>query len=651
MTGGAEREWLVSNGLGGYASGPVCGNPTRRYHGLLVAALPPPFGRMVMLNHLDERVRLPGGAVVALESPCAFRLDVGLPMWRYDLDGTVIEKRLHAVSGRNTVLVSYRLEAGDGPVRLMLRPSLAFRPHDRPLTREPHPYTVTGEGGRWEISAPGLPSLRLCLPGAEMTDDGAGPWEAHLPVEALRGYDFLETLWSLGTLSVDLSSGEEAELVVSTEPWEHLEAASLALSRTREVERRRGLLATAALCKGSGEGLGEGPAEALVLAADAFLVAPPGRAGEASVIAGYHWFSDWGRDTMISLEGLALVTGRHADAERILRAFARHVRDGLVPNLFPDGSHEGVYNTADATLWFFHAIDRTLAWSGNRTLLVDLLPTLDGIIRHHLHGTRFGIGVDPMDGLLRQGAEGTQLTWMDAKVEGWVVTPRHGKAVEINALWYNALRLMEGWTREVGRGGDSAAMGALADQVRVSFNRRFWYAEGGYLYDVLGEGGAVDSALRPNQIFALSLPHPVLDEARWEPVLCAVRDHLLTPFGLRTLAPGHPDYKPRCEGDLRTRDAAYHQGTVWAWLIGPFVDGWLRVWPDDRAGVRRLLAPLLAHVDEAGVGSISEIFDAEPPYTPRGCIAQAWSVAETLRAWVKTGGEGGDAGGIESRRG
>jgi predicted glycogen debranching enzyme len=339
---------------------------------------------------------------------------------------------------------------------------------------------------------------------------------------------------------------------------------------------------------------------------------------------------------MISLEGLTLSTGRHLEAGYILRTFAYYVRDGLIPNMLPDGQNQGLYHTADATLWYFHAVGRYLAVTGDRATLRALLPVFLDIVDHHMRGTRFGIGVDPEDGLLRQGAEGYQLTWMDAKVEDWVVTPRRGKAVEINALWYNALRLLERWVSDEGRDDAAARMGALADRARASFNERFWYDAGGYLYDVVDGENGNDEACRPNQLLAVSLDHPVLDERRWASVVDVVRHRLLTPVGLRSLDPGHPDYKRTYHGDLRTRDAAYHQGTVWGWLIGPMVDAWLRVHPEDRAGVRRLLEGFADHLGEACVGSVSEIFDAEEPYTPRGCVAQAWSVAELLRCWMRT---------------
>jgi predicted glycogen debranching enzyme len=312
------------------------------------------------------------------------------------------------------------------------------------------------------------------------------------------------------------------------------------------------------------------------------------------------------------------------------------VREGLIPNYFPDGKNEGVYHTADATLWFFHALNRYLETTQDRATLRLLLPTLQSIVAHHQKGTRFGIAVDPTDALLKQGAEGYQLTWMDAKVDGWVVTPRRGKAVEINALWYNALRLLEGWLREEGQGDQANEIGEQANRARASFNQRFWNANTNCLFDVIDGEHGDDPAIRPNQVFALSLQHPILDESRWAAVLEVVREKLLTPVGLRSLSREHPDYKSRYFGDLRARDAAYHQGTVWGWLIGPFIDAHLKVHPEDKAGARGYLNALLPHLDHACVGSVSEIFDAEAPYTPRGCIAQAWSVAEALRCWAKT---------------
>jgi predicted glycogen debranching enzyme len=656
-----EREWLVTNGLGGYASGTVSGIPTRRYHGLLISALTAPLGRTLMLAQVSERLGLSDGTYVPLgfdeltgDDPVGragtghlveFRLEAGLPVWRYEAGGTVLEKRLMMSHLQNTSVVTFRRLEGDAPVRLYLRPLIHMRSHDGAVsTPHPAPYRVSASDEHYEVAAAQeYPPLRLVLsgPGRSFVLGAETTQQVRYALEEERGYEAVGDLWSPGYFRADLVRDQPVALVASTESWEVAEAMS-AEEALRAERTRRGRLVLAASSHNADSTAGD-----LVLAADQFLITPAGRIQDATrahaageeirtVIAGYHWFTDWGRDTMISLEGLTLATGRHAEAGYILRTFAYYIRDGLIPNFFPDGRTKGLYHTADATLWFFHAIGRYFDATGDLETLSLLVPKLVDVVEHHLCGTRFGIGVDPEDGLLRQGQEGYQLTWMDAKVGDWVVTPRRGKAVEINALWYNALRLLEGWLRDL-RGEDTARpVAEQADRVRRSFNERFWYAEGGYLYDVLDGEKGDDPACRPNQVFAISLDHPVLDPARWGPVMDVVRQRLLTPVGLRSLAPGHPDYKPRYFGDLRSRDAAYHQGTVWAWLIGPFIDAWLKVHPDDRAGARRFLEGLVPELDDACIGSISEIFDAEAPYTPRGCIAQAWSVAEMLRCWIKT---------------
>ncbi|HET8698508.1 MAG TPA: amylo-alpha-1,6-glucosidase, partial [Gammaproteobacteria bacterium] len=358
--------------------------------------------------------------------------------------------------------------------------------------------------------------------------------------------------------------------------------------------------------------------------------APP--AETRALIAGYHWLTEWGRDTFVALEGVALATGRHAEAGQVLRTFTARMRDGLVPNLFPEGRDDGLYHSADATLWLFHALDRYLAATGDRALLATLLPKLVDAAARHVAGTRFGIAVDPDDGLLEQGAEGYQLTWMNAKIEDWVVTPRRGKAVEINALWYNALCLLARWLEAADRGAEACEWRELAAQVKASFNARFWNDTAGYLYDVVdGELGS-DAACRPNQIFAISLPNPVLDLRYWRQVLDVVRERLLTPFGLRSLTPGHKDYRSRYEGDMYNRDAALHQGTVWPWLLGPFVDAWLKTRPDELEAAQGFVAAFADRLLGGGLGTIGEVFDAEPPHAPGGCIAQAWSLGEVLRA-------------------
>jgi predicted glycogen debranching enzyme len=655
-----RREWLVTNGIGGYASGTVAGVVTRRYHGLLVSALPAPLGRYVMFNHLLERVRLPDFRVLWLgdEDEVArqnaadhrdhlveFRLEMGLPVWRYDLGGVTIEKRVLMPYGQNTVHITYALICGPEPVRLTLRPSVQFRSYDAPLgTSEVAAYTLSAMGQRYELSGGAkVPTLRLGVRAdqAALTLDERGATAVPYEMEKSRGYDAIGSLWSPGYFRADLRRGHDVTVLASTESWDTIESLSPEEAAQAEIDRRRRLLSIA------GSDDRDGLVPELVLAADQFIIAPAGRAEDAAraravgedvrtILAGYHWFTDWGRDTMISLEGLMLCTRRFREAACILKTFARYVQDGLIPNMFPDGSREGLYHTADASLWYFHAIERYVQASGDAETLKDLLPTFIDIIEHHLAGTRFGISMDPADGLLRQGAEGYQLTWMDAKVDDWVVTPRRGKAVEINALWYNALRLLDGWTRLYGVSAH-LDLAERANRTRRSFNERFWYGGGGYLFDVIDGEHGDDPACRPNQVFAIALGHPVLDEARWARVIEVVTEKLVTPFGLRSLAADHPDYKPTYSGDLRSRDAAYHQGTVWTWLIGPYVDAWLKVHPDDRAAGTRFLEGFAPHLSDACVGSISEIFDAEPPYVPRGCVAQAWSVAEVLRTAINSG--------------
>ncbi|NLD99739.1 MAG: glycogen debranching protein, partial [Fibrobacter sp.] len=390
-----------------------------------------------------------------------------------------------------------------------------------------------------------------------------------------------------------------------------------------------------------------GIAAELVIAADQFIISPAGRKEEAirthaegdevrSVIAGYHWFTDWGRDTMISLEGLTMVTGRFLEAAWILKTFASYINKGLIPNLFPEGKTEGLYHTADATLWFFHALNRYLNYTKDINLIDSLLDKMISVIDFHLHGTSFGIRADPEDSLLIQGMEGYQLTWMDAKVEDWVVTPRRGKAVEINALWYNAVAALYNWVSCI-RGDKSAQyLGELSQKIKFSFNNKFWNEKRQYLYDVIEGPDGNDDACRPNQLIALSLDFPVLAEKHWLKVLNAATEKLLTPVGLRTLSEDHPDYKSTYSGNLKSRDASYHQGTVWAWLIGPYIDAFLRVFPQKKNEAHKFLYGFNHHLNEACIGSISEIFDAQAPYTPRGCIAQAWSVAEVLRCLIKT---------------
>jgi predicted glycogen debranching enzyme len=651
-------EWLVANGLGGYASGTVSGVRTRRYHGLLIAAIPAPWGRVIMLNHMTEEVVLQDGACVRLASERSrpqscepsilsqFRLESGLPVWRYMKNDLVVERKLFLHHNQNSVYIVYRMLAGEGSVQLRLSPAVNFRRHQDPpdAAREGN-YSITLFGeNRYEISSNGsLPPLRFVLygrkPAFHVDEQTTQPFV--FLMEERRGYNFQENLWIPGCFSFDLHVNENTALVASTESWTTIHALKPEEAFNAEKWRRDNLLTLTHPSTRSGK------AADLVLAADQFVIKSVGRLEDAAraqasgydmftVIAGYHWFTDWGRDTMISLEGLTLTTGRPTEAASILRTFAHYIRDGLIPNLFPEGENHGLYHTADATLWFFHAIERYVEITKDRTILRLLIPKLLDIVDHHIRGTRFNIKVDPADGLLSQGKKGYQLTWMDAKVGDWVVTPRAGKAVEINALWYNALKLLEAWVSEE-RGTQAAShLASNAARAYDSFNKRFWYSDGGYLYDVVDGPDGSDPACRPNQVLSVSLPYPILERSRWESVMNVVKERLLTPAGLRSLSRDDPDYKPTYSGDRRSRDAAYHQGTVWPWLIGPYIDAWLKLHPEDKSGGQRLVSSLLSQLNEAGIGFISEIFDAEEPYTPRGCIAQAWSVAEVLRCWAKT---------------
>jgi predicted glycogen debranching enzyme len=654
-----HNQWLVANGLGGYASATISGAVTWRYHGLLIAALPEPLGRTLMLNHLAEHLRFADGRVIQFgglepshpDEPegtnylTEFRLENQLPFWRYEVNGVVIQKSLIMLYLQNTIHISYTLLSEQEDVVLELRPSVHFRPFEGNVgSRLDAPYEVRSRGRKFEIDSHEVyPPLRLMIVGTDssFTTDGGETREIFYERDADRGYESRGMLWTPGYFTAPLSGETPVTMVASTEEWRVIYALDPTAACITERDRRARLLRIADPRAQSG------PAAELVLAADQFIMTPAGRVRDAaraqaagdelrSVIAGYHWFTDWGRDTMISLEGLTLTTGRHHEAAWILRTFAHYMRHGLIPNMFPEGQNEGLYHTADATLWFFHALFRYVKTTEDTETLVALLPTLRDIVEHHLRGTKFGIHVDPKDGLLRQGQEGYQLTWMDAKVGDWVVTPRRGKAVEINALWYNALCLLERWLREQNDVKNAEIMRENAIRARQSFNQRFWNDSTHCLFDVIDGEHGDDPAIRPNQVLAISLTYPILDEERWQSVLQVVQEKLLTPVGLRSLSRDHPDYKSKYFGDLRARDAAYHQGTVWAWLIGPFIDAWLKLNPQKLAEARQFLNGFIPHLSEGCIGSISEVFDAEEPYAQRGCIAQAWSVAEVLRCFVLT---------------
>ena len=659
-----DNEWLVTNGLGGYASGTISGTPSRVFHGYLIGAEPSPKGRTMLLNQLLETVfyqegerSVPLNGLKTAEgdfpgSPYLqnFRLDYGMPVWTFDIDGLMIEKRVHQPRRQNTTYINYSVVGGSGEVELQLRPAFNFRGHEESVNTPLKTFDVTFRNERLEISAEDEDvKLRLLHLGKER-NFSIETLEFHnvqYEVEHDRGYVWEGSLWSPGVYCARLAPGCDVTLVASTQGWEIMSALSPREAWDAERDRKRRLLLE------SFPELQNVTCDNLIWAADQFLFSPVGRredtararaAGDEirSVIAGYHWFTDWGRDTMISLDGLTLATGRSVEANYILRTFAHYIKDGLIPNMFPEGKTDGLYHTSDATLWFFQALNSYVKATNDRHLLHHLLPKLLDIAGHHLRGTRFGIHVDQRDGLLVQGEDDYQLTWMDAKVGDWVVTPRRGKAVEINALWYNSLRLLEDWLRDAERINEADGIAGHAEKARRSFNKRFWNEDRGFLFDVIDskdngdiEDGASDPVCRPNQLFSISLEHPVLDESKWEAVVKVARERLLTPVGLRSLAPGEPNYRARYDGDLRSRDAAYHQGTVWAWLIGPFVDAWLKVYPLEIETARGFLSGFDWALRTGCMGSINEIFDAEAPFTPRGCCAQAWSIAEVLRAHLK----------------
>lgn len=630
----ASREWLETNGIGGFASGTVAGSNSRRYHGLLAAAIDPPVGRAVLLSKFEEALAINGETFLLSTNQYPgvvypqgykyltnFRLDP-FPVWTFDINGVGIEKSVFMAHGENTTVIQYRLvnENPGAEIKFEIKPLIAFRDyhhlgHERAINRD---VTV----GRDHISihpAAHLPALYLSHSSADVELTGDWYRNFEYDIERERGFDFHEDLFNPCALKFDLSSGSEISLIASTEPREVSEALSFRLT---EIARREALLLQA--------NSKDNFTKQLTLAADQFLVA---RGAEKTVVAGYPWFTDWGRDTMIALPGLTLATNRFEAAESILLEFGKHISRGMLPNRFPDGNSEPEYNTVDATLWYFEAIRAYVVATGNYDFVKQgLYEKLQEIITWHIQGTRYRIGVDPSDGLLKAGEPGVQLTWMDAKVGDWVVTPRTGKAVEIQALWYNALRIMEHFAERFGDETGQTDYKLVADFTAQNFEDAFWNEPDGCLYDVIN-GAEKDGSVRPNQIFAVSLPYTMLSEEKARKVVEKVRDELLTPVGLRSLSPKDPRYVPVYIGSPLERDGAYHQGTVWSWLIGPYITAYQNVF--GKENVSGLLKGFEDHLTEAGLGTISEIFDGDAPHKPRGCPAQAWSVAEVLRIKVK----------------
>ncbi|MFN2219772.1 MAG: amylo-alpha-1,6-glucosidase [Anaerolineae bacterium] len=651
-----EREWLITNGIGGYASGTIAGLLTRRYHGLLIAALNPPLGRTLLVAKCDDVVTYDGrlyplfanrwrdGSVEPagfhhLEN---FRLEGTTPVWSFACADALLEKRIWMQPGANITYVRYELRRARVAMNLSIKCLANCRDHHGNTRAEELQMRAELVSCGLQVEAPGRSVVFHVLSDrAEVVPHGDWIEGFHLSVEAYRGLDAVDDHLHAGTFCATLSAGESLTLVASTSASPNLDGES-AYEERRVYEQ--GLIEMADRRRPRGLGEDREEIRQLLLAADQFVVRRPlpGDAEGCSMIAGYPWFGDWGRDTMISLPGLTLVTGRSEVAARILRTFAHFVDRGMLPNRFPDAGEAPEYNTADATLWYFEAIRDYYEATRDTALVRELFPVLQDIIEWHRKGTRYNIHLDEADGLLYAGEEGVQLTWMDAKVQDWVVTPRIGKPVEINALWYNALRIMIDFAHLVGEPSEQYIN--LSEHAAAGFCR-FWNEMKGYCYDVLDgpdgdDAGAGAGTLRPNQLFAVSLPYSPLTAEQQRAVVDACERHLLTPHGLRSLAPEHPAYIGQYGGNWQQRDAAYHQGTVWGWLIGPFVRAHLRVHRDpDRS--RSYLEPLLRHLKGHGVGSISEIFDGDPPFTPRGCIAQAWSVAEVLCAWHATDQESG----------
>jgi predicted glycogen debranching enzyme len=630
----SRREWLETNGIGGFASSTITGLNTRRYHGLLVAATKPPVGRMVLLSKLEETLVIGGrrfdlscnrypGVVHPQGHTHLKQFRQGpFPVFVYEVEGFEVEKSVFMVHGENTTVIQYAvLSAPDLPCTLELRPLIAFREyHSMAHENGALNPSLQVETGRVTVSPyHECPDLCLAHNAADISQESAWYRNFEYTIEQERGLDYREDLFNPMVMTFELSRNGRASIVASTQACTAVDA-----DRYREAEVARRNAVTAAVPT-------EEPfVQMLASAADQFVVR---RGTGTTVIAGYHWFSDWGRDTMIALPGLTLATGRYADARGMLLAFADSVDGGMLPNRFPDAGETPEYKTVDATLWFFEAVRAFAEHTDDYEFLrIRLYSVLADIIAWHEGGTRYGIRMDT-DGLLLAGEPGMQLTWMDAKVGDWVVTPRYGKPVEIQALWYNALRTMEDLAHRFGDEPNATHYRELADRARAAFTQLFWNESSGCLCDVVS-GDTRDRSIRPNQILAVSLFHSMLSGEKAKCVVAVVERDLLTPYGLRSLSPSDANYRGRYEGDPYSRDSVYHQGTVWPWLMGPFVTAYLKVngrSAKARKEAAQWLTEMRSFILDEGVGQIPEVFDGDAPHRPGGCVAQAWSIAELLR--------------------
>jgi predicted glycogen debranching enzyme len=636
----ARKEWLLADGLGGYASSTVLGLNTRRYHGLLVVARNPPVDRMVLLSRLEETLVV-GGERYELgvnaypgtlhprgfEFAASFTLDP-LPTLVYEVGGCRLTRTLARIHGAPTVIVTYLFEGPENAL-LEVRPLLAYRDHHALQHENGAINPSVGDHGEDLVLEPyaGSPKLFLRLRGAQWRTDGLWYRRLEYAEERNRGFDFHEDLFSHGSFRCPMAPGEEAGLVVSTNPV--LLPGECRTAMDLERVRLRSLAQAA-----------QGRLGSLRRAADAFVVTR-GETGR-TVVAGYHWFTDWGRDTMISLPGLCVATGRDRDARTILREFARHVDGGMIPNCFPDEGGAPEYNTVDAALWMVLAIRSYLEATGDQGFVLgNLRGAVESILKGYRAGTRHGIRMTD-DGLITQGGPGLQLTWMDARVSGRPITPRTGKPVEIQALWFNALHVGAELATAAGDGPQAALWTRLAAECKKSFRDAFWWRPGGYLADCVGEAGEQDASLRPNQLYAIGLPHSLLSRADSESVLAVVERDLLTPVGLRTLAPVDPSYQGRYEGGPEARDGAYHQGTVWPYLMGIYFDTLIRLRGEaGKHDARAWLEAFSERQGDYGLGFVGEVFGGDAPHPPGGAIAQAWSVAEILRIETRLAGRRG----------
>lgn len=630
-----QNEWLETNGLGGWSSSGIIGCHTRRYHGLLVAATKPPTERMVLLSKLDETIRT-GNEIFELGvndyggmiSPAGnqyletFSKEL-FPQWIYEVNGIRLKKTIAMMHDENTVVIMYDVLKAKKPFTMELLPLMAGRFYHSLQHAGPQMHwDADFVNGQFHNKPDGEHDVYITIPGSAYQHTPRWFNNFNYAVEKYRGQDHTEDLFNHGIFSVELKKGDSLGIIISTEDTNGRDAQTLL---AKESLRRQTLL---------NDQPDDETMQQLILAADQFIV----KRGEElkTVIAGYHWFTDWGRDTMISLPGLCLSTGRFEDAKKIISAFASSVSRGMLPNRFQDNGEAPEYNNVDGTLWYFIAVYKYLLATNDKHFVLDeILPVLKDIIEWHHKGTRYHIH-DEADGLLHSGEEGVQLTWMDAKVGDWVVTPRSGKAVEIQALWYNALMIYENLLTLHKENMEAAVVAEKAALVKKSFADQFWNKQAGCLYDVI-DGDIKDESIRPNQLFAISLPYPLIDGKKAKTVLKMVEEKLYTPVGLRSLPVSDPRYIGIYGGDAMHRDSSYHQGTVWSWLLGAYVDAVMKTEPgikNEELKIKKgkkIIDKFKYHLNEACIGSVSEIFDGDAPHHPRGCIAQAWGVAEVLR--------------------